>query len=243
MTMPTDEHGCRLLRILARKPALLVSLPRNDGELAQAAVEGGAEAIKVHIHCYHQASGSHFGSLADERPGLEAVLEAAGETPVGIVAGAETTAAPEEVRALREMGFDFLDLYAHHWPLWMLQEPGFGKVVSIDSSYAVHEAQSLVALGMEVLEASVIPHDEYGSRLTLRDIARYRLLRANISTPIIVTSQRALRPCEAAMLTNELGIDGVMIGAVVTGKEAATLRQVTQVFRQAIDSAAPCSAA
>jgi hypothetical protein len=239
--MPTENRGCRLLRLLAGKSALVVSLPRNDGGLARAAVEGGADALKVHIHCYHHASGSQFGPLADERPALEAVLAAAGDRPVGIVAGAEATATPEEVRALRDMGFDFLDLYAHHWPLWMLQEPGFGKVVSIDSTYALHEVQSLVALGMEVLEASVIPHDEYGSRLSLRDIARYRELRAHISVPVLVTTQRALRPCEAAMLTSELGIDGIMIGAVVTGKEAATLRKVTETFRQAIDSVTPCA--
>jgi hypothetical protein len=241
--MPTDRgRGDRLLRVLSEKPTLMVSLPRNDGALAEAAVEGGADALKVHIRCHHQASGSTFGSLSDERAGLEGVLAAAGDRPVGIVAGAEETASPEEVRALREMGFDFLDLYAHHWPLWLMQEPGFGKVVSIDSTYALHEVQSLVALGMEVLEASVIPHDEYGSRLTLRDLARYRELRANVSVPIVVTSQRALRPCEAAMLTGELGMDGVMIGAVVTGKEAGMLGRVTEAFRQAIDSVAPCAA-
>jgi hypothetical protein len=43
---------------------LVVSLPRNDLDLANAAVAGGAQGIKVHLNGYHRASGVVFGSFA-----------------------------------------------------------------------------------------------------------------------------------------------------------------------------------
>ena len=46
------------------KMTLIVSLPENSLELALAAVEGGADALKVHCGVKHKASGVEFGSLA-----------------------------------------------------------------------------------------------------------------------------------------------------------------------------------
>ena len=39
-----------------RKFTLVVSLPSNDLELAKAALEGGADAVKVHCNVWHRAS-------------------------------------------------------------------------------------------------------------------------------------------------------------------------------------------
>ncbi|PJB63418.1 MAG: hypothetical protein CO095_16530, partial [Armatimonadetes bacterium CG_4_9_14_3_um_filter_58_7] len=71
---------CRTDRI-----SLIVSLPANSPELAIAAIAGGAECLKVHIRVHHDASGTHFGSLEDERGNLESILSVAGTVPVGIV--------------------------------------------------------------------------------------------------------------------------------------------------------------
>src|SRR5574340_421796 len=96
----------RLLGLLARRPALIVSLPANSPELAGAAAEGGADALKVHLHVRHEASGTRFGDLAAERANLEGIL--ATELPVGVVPGAgDDRPTPEEMRELAAMGVDF----------------------------------------------------------------------------------------------------------------------------------------
>ncbi|MCA9781917.1 MAG: hypothetical protein KC800_34620, partial [Candidatus Eremiobacteraeota bacterium] len=61
----------KLLKVLQQGFTLMVSLPRNDLQLARAAVDAGAQCIKVHINCHHFASDTHFGSLAEERAVLE----------------------------------------------------------------------------------------------------------------------------------------------------------------------------
>ena len=47
----------------SRSGVLIASLPRNDPELARAALAGGADVLKVHLNVTHNASGVRFGSL------------------------------------------------------------------------------------------------------------------------------------------------------------------------------------
>src|SRR3712207_2114021 len=97
----------RLLNTLRTQEfTLLVSLPRNDVQLAQAAVRGGAQGLKVHINVHHYASGTHFGSLKEERDNLERIMEAAGDIPVGIVPGGTPFATPDDFAALAQLGID-----------------------------------------------------------------------------------------------------------------------------------------
>lgn len=46
-----------------RKFTLVASLPANRIDLAKAALEGGAQAIKVHMNVWHRASNNTFGSF------------------------------------------------------------------------------------------------------------------------------------------------------------------------------------
>ena len=41
---------------------VVVSLPANDLDLARAALDAGAQAIKVHCNVWHRASGHTFGT-------------------------------------------------------------------------------------------------------------------------------------------------------------------------------------
>ena len=57
----------------SRSGVLIASLPRNDPELARAALAGGADVLKVHLNVTHNASGVRFGSLAEKAANLEAI--------------------------------------------------------------------------------------------------------------------------------------------------------------------------
>jgi len=221
----------RLLELLASPPRLLVSLPRNDRDLAKAALDGGAEALKVHLNVHHDASGTYFGTFKEERKSLEAILRLS-QAPVGVVTGAERVATHRELEGLRAMGVDFFDLYAHHMPSWMMRVPGMGRMVAVDDTYSLPMIQTLVGVGMEMLEAAVVPHGGYGRPLTMQDLARYRVLRRAVSVPIVVPSQRKLTPEDARTLTDVVGIEGVMIGAIVTGQEPLSLERTTERFRR-----------
>lgn len=223
----------RLLSLLAERPRLIVSLPSNSPELGRAAAEGGAEALKVHLHVRHEASGTEFGSLSQERAHLEQILALG--LPTGIVpGGGERLPTPEEMRELAALGMDFFDLYAHDTPAWLVGFEGMTRAVAIDQSWDRLGLDQYAALGFELIEAAIIPHQGYGKPLCAADLAAYRQVRQATSLPIILPTQRAIRPEEAPLLVEWAGISALMIGAIVTGREPTGLRKATQRFAAAL---------
>ena len=55
-----------------------------------------------------------------------------------------------------------------------------------------------------------------------------------VSVPVVVPTQRAILPEEVGALI-QAGVKGLMIGAVVTGKEEASIAKAVAAFRKAID--------
>jgi len=225
----------RLLALLRAQPRLIVSLPQNARELAQAAADAGADALKVHINVHHDASGTHFGTLAEERANLESILEVG--LPTGIVPGvAASLPSREDMAELARMGVDFFDLYDHDMPLWMLEIEDLTRTVAASSSTSLDSVKEFESMGFEMVEGAIIPHEGYGQMLSAADLAAYRRLRQMTALPIIVPSQRAMRPDDVPALL-ATGMDAVMIGAIVTGRETQQLRAATQEFAGALAAA------
>ncbi|MFB3882626.1 MAG: hypothetical protein ACE149_15270 [Armatimonadota bacterium] len=222
----------RLLGLLRDRTRLIVSLPANSLALARAAADGGADALKVHINVRHEASGTVFGSLAEERDNLEAILALG--LPTGIVPGvAASLPSSHDMRELDEMGVDFFDLYDHDMPLWLARWQGMTRGIAASHATPAESIAEFDALGFELLEAAIIPHEGYGQPLTAADLALYQRLRRATKLPMVVPTQRAIQPDEAPMLAG-LGINAIMIGAIVTGREPASLATATNRFAAAL---------
>lgn len=61
--------------------SVIAALPRNDLALAEAALEGGAQAVKVHCNVWHRASGNTFGTFAENRTFLRELIALCGDVP------------------------------------------------------------------------------------------------------------------------------------------------------------------
>lgn len=222
----------RLLSSIGESPRLIVSLPSNSRPLAEAAAEGGADALKVHINLHHAASGTHFGGLEEERGNLEGILALG--LPTGIVPGAaDRVPSPQEMGALAEMGMDFFDMFITTMPAWLTRFSAMTRVGAVDQGVSPEAVGELAALGLEMIEAAVVPTEGYGRPLCVADLIRYRRLRAATKLPIIVPTERALTPDDVPLLVNEIGLDAIMIGAVVTGREPRSLARATRLFADA----------
>ena len=218
-----------------KKLVLIMSLPRNDPALAAAAFETGADAVKVHINVDHRASGTHFGRLEEERPALEDMLSRR-RGPMGLVLGGSLEKAALDAEAAGKLPFSFHSLYAHHVPAGLVHS-GTPLMAACDGSYSMEEIRLMdEAVGAQVLEASVIPGGEYGQGLSMRDLIRYRMIAEQVKIPVVVPTQRLIRPADVGALI-QCGVRGLMIGAVVTGKEADAISRAVAAFRRAIDGA------
>lgn len=226
------EHD--FLELLSRpQMTLIMSLPANDPQMARAAWAEGADVVKVHINVDHRASKTHFGSFAEEEAGLRTILEEA-RGPCGIVAGGDLPSALRDYRAAAEAGFSFISLYASHMAPEILQYPRLTKMVALDCHYTLEEASALEQVGGQVLEASVMDPATYGQPLSARELLQYSAICGRTCLPVVVPTQRAIRPEDLPAL-RRCGVSAIMIGAVVTGSDAKSIACAVAGFRKYID--------
>jgi len=212
----------------------LVSLPRNDVTLAQAALRGGAQGLKIHLNVDHHASGTHFGSWEEEKTEIGRILDVAKSgaqpIPVGIVpGGGGIFATPDEFRDMAVCGVDFFDAYPVDAPAWTLGQTDLDVMLAAYEGGTTGEIAALEELGMTMCEASIVAQSDYGQLLNARDVARYRELAHILSAPIIVPSQKAIVPADLPALRAS-GVRGLLIGAIVVGREADSIEGATRAF-------------
>jgi hypothetical protein len=219
---------------------LIVSLPDNDLSLARAAVTGGTDAVKVHMNAFHRASGARFGSFAQEK---ERVLKLIGDagTQVGLMPGQQELPMLAELNELIDAGLAFIDIYAHHLPASYLELGLRTELIpAIDRMHPPKEVAALTGISVQekpviaMLEAAVIPPEKYGEPLTPADMSNYRLLAQASERPVLVPTQKAILSSDLSALA-DAGIEGIMIGVVVTGPTEDGIEKVTGQFRTAID--------
>ena len=217
-----------------KKLALIMSLPGNNVELARVAVEAGADVIKVHMNVQHRASGLHFGTFEEEKETLAQIREIAGDRPCGIVAGNSIEDVERDCFSAAELGYSFVSLYATATPLSVLAYPHMKKMIALAPGYTLEDVRQLPSIGADVLEASVMNPQTYGQRLTAKELLEYAAIAEASKLPVVIPTQRAIRPEEVGQLAS-VGVAGIMIGAVVTGKEPDTVKRSIIEFRNAID--------
>ena len=137
------------------KMTLIMSLPANKPELADAAWENGADVIKVHINVNHRASKTVFGNFDEEKAGLEKILERS-KGPCGIVIGDNIQAALRDYPKVVALGFDFISLYVSHAPPEILYDNKVLKMLALSCNDSLETASVLKTVGADILEASIM---------------------------------------------------------------------------------------
>ncbi|WP_312642074.1 hypothetical protein [Hydrogenoanaerobacterium sp.] len=220
------------------KLTLVVSLPSNNLSLAEAALEGGAQAVKVHANVWHRASGHTFGTYAENKNFLRDLIALCGKVPVGLVPGGEEAFVSNDERLeLEAMGLDFFSAYAKHLPAYMMESKVLTKMPAIDCTYDQNTLDAVRLSKIDVLECSIQPGEAYGTPLNYADLLRYTDISAKAGKPTLIPTQKKIRSEEARHLY-EAGCKAVMIGAVVMGKEpgAQEVKRACTAFRDVIES-------
>ena len=227
----------QLLQQLQQNPfTLLVSLPRNEVALAEAALRGGARGLKVHLNVHHAASGTQFGTFAQEREVLTQIAQLAitHNASVGVVPGGAPFASEDEFAELAKIGIDYFDAYTADAPAWSLAQHYLDIMLAAHHGASMAFLQSLEQLGMQMCEASILPHDQYGQPLRIFDVAMYHEICHALKTPVIVPTQKKIQPQEISAL-RAAGVKALLIGAVVTGDQPESIENATREFAKYVD--------
>lgn len=224
-------------KMKVNKFTLLVSLPKNCIEYAKAAMEAGADGVKVHIHAFHFASNQKYGSLNDEKDFLVELSALAKEKNVliGVVPGDGGDYASEvELTELKELGFDFVSTYVDFAPASLLTSKKFDLCAALSADTPL-TANDLDRVGVDIVEASVVSHDGYRNKLTVLDLCRYSQVVSQTKKPVLIPTQKDIAPHEVSALY-DAGCKGIMIGAVVfKDLSIEGFKSTVSQFRSAID--------
>lgn len=205
---------------------IIVSLARHDLDLAKAALDGGAYALKTHLNAYHRATGTTFGSFAEERPFFEA-LSGLG-CPLLVMAGQETVPSAEEMDALADLGFEGFNVYVDHMQPHLLTSR-LRPMPALSATSTPDDIKQIAALPGCVVEASIMPFERYRTEMTDADLERYAAVVDAVDVPVIVPSQLTLTP-QDAMRLREAGIAAPLLGAIVTGDTPRSMLQSVRQF-------------
>ncbi|HET6947732.1 MAG TPA: hypothetical protein VFJ45_07970 [bacterium] len=215
-----------------RRPLLIVSLPRNDPALARAARDGGADVLKVHVNVRHLASGTLFGSLAEERPRLEQILAVG--LPTGLVPGEVQMLTKDDIPDIRRLGFAFLDAFIDTIQPH-LYEAGIPVVPALPHSSEERYLARARDLPGDWVEAAVVPPEGYRKPVHDGDFTILRHVGEVTRKHLIVPTQRAVRPADVPRYFEIPQVTALMIGAIVTGTTPVPLARATAAFREEID--------
>ncbi|WP_025725022.1 hypothetical protein [Acholeplasma granularum] len=213
------------------KMTLIVSLPKNDYEIAKTCWENGADAIKVHIDLHHNASKSEFKELDFHKDVFKKIIQDS-PVPVGIVIGNSVLLAEKNMQDVIDMGFDFISLYGRDMPISLGLDRNIETFYALSTDYSDEEIISTSKYA-DIIEMSIMQSNEYGRRLTLKDLLRYNHISKISQLPTLLPTQLLVKPDDVKSL-HHAGIKGIMIGAVVTGLEIEKIALAVKLFKQAI---------
>ena len=208
---------------------LIVSLPRHDIDLARAALDGGATAIKTHLNAYHRASGTTFGSFAEERPFFEELAKLG--CPLLVMAGQETVPTAQEMDALADLGFEGFNVYIDHLQPHLLRSP-LRPMPALAAASTDADLQRIAAIEGAIIEASIMPFERYGTAMTEADLARYGKIARAVDVPVIAPSQLKFTHEDMPRL-KAAGIAAPLLGVVVTGSTPQSMRAAVEAIAAA----------
>ena len=214
----------KLLNLMKKKKfVVVVSLPKNDLDLATTSASCGCDAIKIHTQVVHKASNTHFGSWKEEKSIISKIIKSV-KCPVGMVPGAPETLNPDEIEDAAKAGIDFIDSYDFDMPAWMLKSKRVSKMVAVGEHFQISDIKALEEMGADMIEASIINSNFYGQKLTVRNLENYHRLVKATKLPVVVPSQKNLSPHDLDQLKS-IGIRGVILGVIVLGKTQESFKK------------------
>jgi len=203
---------------------IIVSLPENTTELAEAAIDGGADALLLNVK---------KEEFAEQKKELASIVKNT-DLPVGIAAGWEEHLGNKRMNEILGLGFDFFNIGLEYLSPTVMAVDKTSKILALNSRFTLDEVVELSKSKFEAMDAAIIPASGLGKELVIGDLQNYISIVLSAGIPVIVPTQRSIRPSEVAILF-DTGAKGMILTPVVTGTSLKHVKANTQEFRVAVD--------
>ncbi|MBE1554542.1 hypothetical protein [Sporosarcina limicola] len=215
--------------LFSEKMSIIASLPENRMDLAQAAIDAGADGLKFHINVSHRASGNKFKDVEFYFEMFEEVRRKF-TGPIGAVIGDEIEKVlGVKTKQLKDLGFNYYSLYAKDIGSKLLLQNDLECTVAVNDKFCYERVRVIESFNIQAVELSIVKKEDYGRTLNFEDLISYKSYRDNTKLPLIVPSQKNLVPDDLLML-QEIGINAVMLGAVTIGSTVESIFETISRF-------------
>lgn len=202
-----------LKQLKEKKVTLIVELPSNDLPLAQAAIEAGADALIVKDH-----------EKANE------ILKGV-EVPVGVDLSQSTKISEKELK-----GYDKFDFISFHFEVLPTIAKGSknGRILALNEEYTLDKLIGVEDTGAQAIDAAIVPLSQKNKELMVGDLQNYIAIAISSNLPVIVPTQRHIKPSEVAIIA-DTGAKGIILTAATLGESQKSLAEAVREFRTAAD--------
>jgi hypothetical protein len=221
--METADQARRVLDFQAHREGyfLIANLPKNSTSLAVRAEEAGADAIMVNIEGEESSHPGHLGTYELHDVYIKDLMSTIA-IPCGIFVGGANPLTPEYWETIVSAGFSFVDMYAHHMPLFVSNDGRVRKVLAISTGHILEQVRILSEMeGTDAIEVAIVPQQARGNPFTTLDYATLTLICRLSSKPIFLRAQKQLLRSEIPAVMS-LGVRGLVIDpSILSGAEEA----------------------
>jgi hypothetical protein len=215
------------------KFTIIASLPKNDLELAKAAINGGADILKVHVNLVHRASQNKLPSLKEDEAVIDQILALG--VPVGIVLGNSLNDIENELDLALSKNFDFISLYSKDASLKILNQDKLSKVIALDNLSPIENTKLLSEIDeIDVIEYSALDPNKYSQLLSVYDYSILKECLKLSKKPIILPTQNNIRPSDLPLLY-KAGLKCLMIGVIVFKDTSESIYNTIKQFKDEIN--------
>ncbi|MFH1542059.1 MAG: hypothetical protein ABIE84_03095 [bacterium] len=208
------------------KLTLIVELPKIDWELAEAAIGAGADALQITM------TKDRLANLAEVKKDTCRIVDCV-KHPVGLSFANNVELSEKELEFIGSLHFDFLNLGVEHLSPEIVNLK-MGKIISVNCRFSLEEIVDLSSSNIGAIDAAIIPSSDKGKSLTVGDLQNYISIIVAAGLPVIIPTQRLIRPSEVAIIA-DTEAKALLLTSTVTGTTPKHLAQSVSEFRLAID--------
>lgn len=211
---------------------LIGDLHINSPEFAIASEESGADAVLLHLN-QDAHGGARFGGWEIEEQSIKDTFSVL-KIPAGISIGDNRLLLTTDWEAVVNVGFSFVNMFAHHLPTFIWDDNRVPKMISIGPGYLFEQVKSIAEQpGTLALTASMTPNQFVGLPLTLLDLTTLGLICKLSQKPVLLPTQRSIRPEDIPSIRQH-GSKGLILSSVVYGESSNGCREQVSLFRKQI---------
>jgi hypothetical protein len=210
---------------------IVASLPQNSLDFAAQAQAAGTDGIILNVDHDEASSPVHFGSFDLQEESIKDVL-ANVSSPAGIFIGGAKPLTKENWERIVTNPFSFVGMYAHHMPLFVLQDNRIQKILAIGSGYILEQVKNLSEMdGVIALEAAIVPAQAKAYPFNALDLSTLAVISKLSSKPVLLRTQKKLSITDIPQI-REAGIKGLVI-------DPSSLQATRETYTEELRSISP----